>query len=180
MDSFGPSLFQARWFRSTALGPVIVLPTGVAFRLVSRALSWCMSANTIPTCVRSYYLDVGWTPHIIELLDVGGRSFVCPPQPQCFFQSEPLVLAEQVLLEVRVSGASNDQFQESLICRAGVAHSAGVNAHFSTCSLQRLTKSWSDSRGSWRYAINFSRAIGKFSAGSSCSLNLSMIAAGVC
>ena len=75
-----------------------------------------MSANTIPTCVRSYYLDVGWTPHIIELLDVGGRSFVCPPQPQCFFQSEALVLAEQVLLEVSVSGASNDQFQESLIC----------------------------------------------------------------
>ena len=45
--------------------------------------------------------------------------------------------------------------------------SAGVNAHFSTCSLQRLTKSSSDSRGSWRYTINFSRAVRKFSAGSS-------------
>ena len=108
--------FQACWLRSTDLGPVIGLPTGVAFRLVSRALSWCMCATTVPTCVRSYCLNAVWTPHIIELLDVGGRSFVCPPQPQCFFQSEALVLAERVLLEVRVSNASNDQFQESLIC----------------------------------------------------------------
>ena len=86
-----------------------------------------MCATTVPAYVHLYCLDAGWTPHIIELLDMGGRSFICPPQPQCVFQSEALVLAEQVLLEVRVCGASNDQFQESLICLSR-----------SECSLQHL------------------------------------------
>ena len=58
--------------------------------------------------------------------------------------------------------------------------SAGVMVHFNTCSLHQLTKSCSNSWGPWRYAISFSRAILKFSTGSSCSLNLSKIVTGIC
>ena len=75
-----------------------------------------MCATTVPTCVRLYCLDAGRIPHIIELLDVGGCSFVRSPEPQCFFQSEAVVLAEHAFLEVSISSAGNDQLPESLFC----------------------------------------------------------------
>ena len=59
-------------------------------------------------------------------------------------------------------------------------NSAGARAHFNTYSLHRLTKSSRDSWGPWCYAISFSPAVLKFSAGSSCSLNLPRIVAGNC
>ena len=45
-----------------------------------------------------------------------GHSFICPPKPQCLIQSEVLVLAQQVLLEVTVPDAGDDQFHQSVIC----------------------------------------------------------------
>ena len=116
--------------RSTDLGPVIVLPTGVAFQLVSRALSWWMCATEVLPCVCLYCLDVGWTPRIIEMLDVGGCGFIYAPQPQCFFHREALAFAELILLEVRVSCAGNDQSQESLICLQEWMHTSA----FAACS----------------------------------------------
>ena len=39
----------------------------------------------------------------------------CPPQPDRFFQKEAWALAEQVLVEVEISAAGDDQFQQALV-----------------------------------------------------------------
>ena len=68
-----------------------------------------MCATTVLTCVCPYGLDAGWALHVIELLDMGCCGFVCLPQPQCFFQRKAWALAEQVLLEVKISAGGDDQ-----------------------------------------------------------------------
>ena len=51
--------------------------------------------------------------HVTELLDMGRCGFVCPPQ--CFFQREAWALVEQFLLEVKISTAGDNQFQQVIV-----------------------------------------------------------------
>ena len=105
------------------------------------------------------------------MLDVGSCGLVRPLQPQCFFQSEALALAEQV------SSGSHDlwcwQWLAPEVTRRTLLKST-------LAILQRLTKLSSDLWGPWKYTISFCWTIWKFSASSSCSPNLPRIVAGVC
>ena len=82
LQSDHPLLRSSAWAYRPWPNQITLHTLPVAFWLISRALSWSRCATIVLTCVYPYGLTL-----VGLFVSFSCWMFLCPPQPQCFFQS---------------------------------------------------------------------------------------------